>query len=201
MRIDRAALARLVFRDGLIPVVAQDERTGEVLMVAWSDREALERSLASGLLHFWSRRRRALWLKGAGSGNVLRLSSLHADCDLDTVLALVRPVGPACHRGTRSCFAGAGALPTALADLIAARSDAAPEGSYTARLLADANLAGKKLGEEAVELAVACAQGDATRVREEAADLLFHLLVAAYAAGVPLSSILEALAMRRIAGE
>src|SRR4051812_22751001 len=95
---------------GLLPIVAQDAQGGRVLMVAWADRSALERSLASREMHFWSRSRRAPWKKGETSGNVLRVRSLHADCDGDTVLALVDPAGPACHTGEASCF-GEGAEP------------------------------------------------------------------------------------------
>ncbi|HEX9885664.1 MAG TPA: bifunctional phosphoribosyl-AMP cyclohydrolase/phosphoribosyl-ATP diphosphatase HisIE [Longimicrobiales bacterium] len=114
---DAADLDALAFAPGgdgvaLMPVVAQDARTGQVLMVAWADREALERSLGTREMHFWSRTRAALWRKGETSGNFLRVRSLHADCDGDTVLALVDPTGPACHTGETTCF-GAGTAPHA----------------------------------------------------------------------------------------
>lgn len=183
---------------GLLPVVAQDGTTGAVLMVAWSDRNALERSLATGEMHFWSRSRQSLWKKGETSGNVLRLRSLHADCDGDTVLALVDPTGPACHTGDRTCF-GTAATPVldGLWDVIEARARSMPEGSYTTKLLRDENLRLKKLGEENVELVVALVRGDPTRVPEEAADLLYHLLAALKGAGVDLRAVLDALDARR----
>jgi phosphoribosyl-ATP pyrophosphohydrolase/phosphoribosyl-AMP cyclohydrolase len=180
---------------GLVPVIAQHDLTGEVLMLGYASREALERSLEDRLLTFHSRSRGALWTKGETSGNRLRVVALHVDCDHDAVLARVRPDGPACHTGARSCF---GAPPTlaALADRLEARRTASPGSSYTARLLADRNQRLKKLGEEATELAVACADGDIERVRQEAADVVYHVLVAAMAAGVRLEQVLETLAER-----
>lgn len=190
---------------GLVPVVAQDAGDGRVLMVAYATREALARSLESGRMHFWSRSRRALWMKGETSGNVLEVVSLHADCDGDAVLARVRPAGPACHTGEDTCF-GEGAEPDApslgaaldaLDATLAARQAERPEGSYTVRLLDDANLRLKKLGEETTELVVALAGGDAERVREEAADLLYHVLVALRVAGVAPAEVAEALERRK----
>lgn len=201
---------------GLVPVVAQDDRDGRVLMVAWATRQALELSLSTGEMHFWSRSRGALWKKGETSGNVLALVSLHADCDGDTVLARVRPTGPACHTGEGTCFgegaepaadAGGGAAPgspsgpdAALAALdatLAARQAERPEGSYTVRLLDDENLRLKKLGEETAELVTALAKGDTERIPEEAADLVYHILAALRGAGVPLEQVLAALEKRR----
>jgi phosphoribosyl-AMP cyclohydrolase / phosphoribosyl-ATP pyrophosphohydrolase len=181
--------------DGLVPVIAQDRRTGEVLMLGYADRAALERSLETGLLTFRSRSRGGLWTKGETSGNTLRIVALASDCDRDAVLAQVEPAGPTCHTGDRSCF---GAPPTlvALADTLERRRGADPAESYTARLLADRNHRLKKLGEEAVELAVACADGDRERVTSEAADLLYHTLVACMAEGVGLDDVLGALKAR-----
>ncbi|NJD19053.1 MAG: phosphoribosyl-AMP cyclohydrolase, partial [Gemmatimonadetes bacterium] len=129
-----ADLACLDFakQGGLVPVVAQDASDGRVLMVAFATREALERSLATGEMHFWSRSRGALWRKGETSGNTLRVVSLHADCDGDAVLALVRPAGPACHTGEDTCF-GEGAAPAlaALDATLASRQEERPDGSYT----------------------------------------------------------------------
>ena len=183
---------------GLLPVVAQDASDGRVLMLAFATREALEKSLATGEMHFWSRSRGALWRKGETSGNTLRLVSLHADCDGDAVLALVRPSGPACHTGEATCF-GEGAAPEipVLDATLAARQAERPQGSYTVRLLDDETLRLKKLGEETAELVAALAKGDAVRAREEAADLLYHMLVALRAAGVPATDVLEALEARR----
>jgi phosphoribosyl-AMP cyclohydrolase / phosphoribosyl-ATP pyrophosphohydrolase len=186
---------------GLVTVVAQDARTGAVLMVAHADREALERTLVTGEMHYRSRTR-GLWHKGATSGNVQRVVSLAADCDGDAVLARVHPAGPACHTGSRSCF-GDGAVRTdplaALDATIAERqrsdvADAAP--SYTRRLLSDRNLRLKKLGEEAAELVVACVDGNAARATEEAADLIYHTLVALRAVGASLDDVRETLDAR-----
>jgi phosphoribosyl-AMP cyclohydrolase / phosphoribosyl-ATP pyrophosphohydrolase len=195
--LDRLDLDRLDFDKvgGLVPVVAQHHRTGQVLMLGYADRAALEASLDTGLLTFRSRSRDAQWTKGETSGNVLRVVALEADCDHDAVLAMVDPAGPTCHTGERSCF---GTPPTlqALADTLAARRGADPSTSYTARLLADRNHRLKKLGEEAVELAVACADGDRDRITDEAADLLYHTLVACLAEDVDLDKVLEALQSR-----
>jgi phosphoribosyl-AMP cyclohydrolase / phosphoribosyl-ATP pyrophosphohydrolase len=184
---------------GTVPLIAQDAHTGEVLMQGFADREALARSLEGGELWFLSRSKGRLWRKGETSGHALRLVSLHADCDADAVLARVLPGGPTCHTGARSCF---GAPPTlaALAAVVAERAAAPPSGeSYTQRLLADPNLRLKKLGEEAVELAVACQAGDPRRVAEEAADLLYHLAVACAGAGVELEQVLARLQARAAA--
>jgi phosphoribosyl-ATP pyrophosphohydrolase/phosphoribosyl-AMP cyclohydrolase len=181
---------------GTVPLVAQDARTGEVLMLGYADREALLRSLESGELWFRSRSKGRLWRKGERSGNALRLVSLHADCDADAVLARVVPAGPSCHTGARSCF---GAAPTlvAVADAITARAGAPAGESYTRRLLDDPNLRLKKLGEEATELALACAAGDRARVAEETADLVYHALVACRGAGVGAEEMLGVLEARR----
>jgi phosphoribosyl-ATP pyrophosphohydrolase/phosphoribosyl-AMP cyclohydrolase len=181
---------------GMLPVVAQHAATGEVLMVAFADRAAIENTLRDGQLWFYSRSRSRLWRKGETSGHVLRVVALHADCDADALLALVEPAGPTCHTGARSCF-GAPPAVQELADVIAVRAVAGDETSYTRRLLADSNLRLKKLGEEAVELALACASGDRERVAAEGADLLYHLLVACAGAGVPLEEMLAQLARRR----
>ncbi len=206
-----ADLAGLRF-DGsdLVPVITQDAASGAVLMVAWANREALSLTLKTGVMHYWSRSRRELWKKGETSGNVQHLISLHADCDGDTVLAQVRPAGPACHTGDVTCF---GALPEApeareardardarvLDDLWAvleARDEERPEGSWTTRLLSDENLRMKKLGEETVELVSAILKQDG-RAAEEAADLIYHLLVALKGANVPWTAVLDELQSRR----
>lgn len=178
---------------GDVTVVAQDAVTGAVLMVAAADREALERALATGEMHYRSRTR-GLWHKGATSGNVQRVVSLHADCDGDAVLARVEPAGPACHTGAVSCFGPAAERADELAELdavIAGRAEGTPSGapSYTRRLLDDRNLRLKKLGEEAAELAVACADGDRARAAGEGADLLYHALVALRGVGVSLGDV------------
>ena len=201
---------------GRVPVVAQDAENGAVLMVAWANLEALERTLETGSVHYWSRSRNELWRKGATSGNTQALVSLHADCDGDTVLALVAPAGPACHSGETTCF-GAGAVPRrsqredadvdpstrgthtmdALWHTLEQRAASAPEGSYTARLLSDENLRIKKLGEETAELILALTRGDTPGMIEEAADLFYHTLVALLAGGGSLNGVLQVLDERR----
>ncbi len=188
---------------GTVTVVAQDAASGVVLMVAAADREALERTIATGEMHYRSRTR-GLWHKGATSGNVQRVVSLSPDCDGDAVLARVAPAGPACHTGAVSCFGSDALAPDVIAALdatIAARAAAPAESgdaraSYTRRLLDDRNLRLKKIGEEAAELVTACADGDAVRAREEAADLVYHTLVALHAAGGTLADVRGVLAAR-----
>lgn len=186
---------------GLLTVVAQDARTGVVLMVAHADREALERTIATGEMHYRSRTR-GLWHKGATSGNTQRVVSLSVDCDGDAVLARIVPAGPACHTGTVSCFGDealhADALSALDATIATRRTNEAVGGekSYTRRLLADRNLRLKKLGEEAAELVTTCADADASRATEEAADLFYHTLVALHAVGASLADVLVELASR-----
>lgn len=190
--------------NGLVTVVTQDARTGEVLMVAQADREALEKTVSTGQMHYRSRTR-GLWHKGATSGNVQQVVSLSRDCDGDAVLARVVPAGPACHEGTRSCFADAPvdtlvALDRTIAERAADAGLEDPDGgSYTRRLLRDRNLRLKKLGEEAAELITALADKDQARAAEEAADLLYHALVALRAGGGSLDEVREVLA-RRVGG-
>ena len=197
-------LATLAFDKGggLVTVVTQHAETGVVLMLAQADREALERTLATGEMHYRSRTR-GLWHKGQTSGNVQKVLSLTPDCDGDAVLARVLPAGPACHTGRVSCFGepalGADAL-GGLARTLAARAastDVAGERpSYTRRLLADRNLRLKKLGEESAELVTALADGDRTRIAEEAADVVYHVMAALAATGMSLDDVRAVLARR-----
>jgi len=188
---------------GLVPVVVQDRASGDVLMLAWANAEALARTSETGLAHFWSRSRQSLWQKGETSGNRLRVMEIRTDCDRDAVLMVVEPTGPACHTGARTCF-GDG-TPTAagmlgeLERVIADRAERRPEGSYTARLLSGpADAALKKVGEEATEVVLA-AKGDSDlRLAEETADLLFHLLVALKRRALPLTRALDVLRSRRL---
>lgn len=185
--------------NGLVSVIAQDARTGAVLMIAFADREAIERTVASGELHLFSRSR-GPWHKGATSGNVLRVRALIPDCDADAILAMVEPAGPACHTGSASCFGEvtrSDAL-SALDATVAERMDSAGTSgtSYTQKLLGDRNLRLKKIGEEASELVTACADGDAARATEEAADLIYHALVALRAVGGSLDGVRTVLAAR-----
>ncbi len=182
--------------NGVVAVVAQDARTGAVLMVAHADREALERTMATGEMHYRSRTR-GLWHKGGTSGNTQRVVSLTPDCDSDAVLARVRPAGPACHTGQVSCFGESALAAEAIAILdrtiaervASAGSGVASANSYTHRLLADRNLRLKKLGEESAELITACADNDPGRAAEEAVDVLYHVLVALRAIGVSLDDL------------
>jgi phosphoribosyl-AMP cyclohydrolase / phosphoribosyl-ATP pyrophosphohydrolase len=185
---------------GLVTVVAVDAVDGSVLMVAHADRAALESTLATGEMHYRSRTRGA-WHKGGTSGNVQRVVSLVADCDGDAILAVVAPAGPACHTGASSCFddaASAAGVLGRLDELIERRASGGPgpATSYVRALLDDRNLRLKKLGEEATELAVAATGEDKGAIASEAADLLFHVLVAARASGVSLHDVLEVLVQR-----
>jgi phosphoribosyl-AMP cyclohydrolase / phosphoribosyl-ATP pyrophosphohydrolase len=169
---------------GLVPVVVQDWRTGEVLTLAYANAEAVQRTRETGQLHLWSRSRRELWRKGATSGNVQHVRALRLDCDGDALLALVEPAGPACHTGERTCFhngeldppAPHEALP-ALERTLVARQAQRPEGSYTVALLDDPAHIGEKVQEEAEEVARAAREETDDRVDNEAADVLYHLLV------------------------
>jgi phosphoribosyl-ATP pyrophosphohydrolase/phosphoribosyl-AMP cyclohydrolase len=171
-------------REGLVPCVVQDWSTGEVLMLAYMNEQAMKRTRETGELHLWSRSRGEQWHKGATSGNVQSVKALRIDCDGDTVLAMVEPAGPACHTGERSCFhrgelepfAPAETLP-ALERTLAARAQERPAGSYTVELLENPERIGEKVMEEAEEVARAAREETDERVDEEAADVLYHLLV------------------------
>jgi phosphoribosyl-ATP pyrophosphohydrolase/phosphoribosyl-AMP cyclohydrolase len=200
------AAAEIAFDEsGLVPCVTQDWSTGEVLTLAYMNREALDRTLASGEVHFWSRSRNELWRKGETSGNVQRVRSLRYDCDADALLALVEPAGPACHTGERTCFyrtlEGEAAAPhealPALGRTLAERRDELPEGSYSAELFrAGAERIGAKVEEEAEETARAGREESDERLREESADLLYHLGVLLYARGLTYADALEELTGR-----
>ncbi len=184
--------------DGLVPVVAQSALSGEVLLVAYADRAALERTRDTGEAHYHSRARGALWKKGERSGHTQQVQEVRVDCDGDAVLYVVRQTGPACHTGDPTCFgAPTGHALTRLARTVAERARTKPAGSYTARLLDDgvATIA-RKVGEEAVETVVAATAEDAARLASEAADLLYHLLVLLEAKRLPLDRVLEELERR-----
>ena len=187
----------------LRPCIVQDARTGEVLTLAYMDEEAERRTRETGEVWFWSRSRQELWHKGETSGNVMRLHALRYDCDGDALLALVEPAGPACHTGERSCFHNGDlsavpheALP-ALERVVAERRDGAPEGSYTAELLADPPRVGEKVREEAEEVARAAGDESDERLAEEAADLLYHLDVLLASRRLSVSDAFEVLNARR----
>lgn len=170
--------------NGLVPCVVQDWNSGEVLTLAYMNAEALALTLDTREMHFFSRSRQELWHKGATSGNVQRLEAMRYDCDADAIVALVQPTGPACHTGERSCFYRGDLTPQApfevlpeLERTIAARRAEAPDGSYTAALLANPALIGEKVQEEAEEVTRAAREETDERVANEAADVLYHLSV------------------------
>ena len=183
--------------NGLVTVVTIDDDTGRVLMVAHADREALERAIETGQMHYRSRTR-GLWRKGETSGNLQDLVDLSPDCDGDAIIARVRPKGPACHTGATSCFGAdaVGALGR-LDETIARRAEDGGGGaSYTRRLLDDSNVRLKKIGEEGAELVHAAATGNRDRVIEEAADLLYHTLVVLRSVGAGHEDVCRVLAGR-----
>jgi len=172
---------------GLLPVVVQEVGSGAVLMLAFADREAVEKTLATGFVHFWSRSRQSLWKKGETSGNTLEVVSVTADCDGDALLVRARANGPTCHQGTRSCFEPNPARLELgwLSAVLERRREADPEASYTARLFAEGiPRIAQKVGEEAVEAVVAAVAGRREELVLESADLLYHLLVLLLASGV-----------------
>lgn len=181
--------------NGLVTVVAQDTVSGRVLMIAHADREALERTLETGEMWYRSRSR-GLWHKGATSGNTQRVEQLLADCDGDGVLAFVVPAGPTCHTNAVTCFGNLASHELARLDEVIEARAHAPSG-YTGKLLGDRNLRLKKLGEEASELAVACADGDRERAAAECADLFYHALVALRGCGGGLADVVAELERRR----
>ena len=189
--------------DGLVPAIVQDAFDGRVLMQGWMNPEALANSLDNGLVTFWSRSRQKLWTKGETSGNGLRLVAVHADCDNDCLLVLATPEGPTCHRETDTCFDTKRpvrpqlAFVSALERLVAERDRERPEDSYTTRLLeAGVKRIAQKVGEEGVETALAAATGDHKELANEAADLLYHLLVLLRASGLSLQDVVQTLESR-----
>ncbi|WP_225875802.1 bifunctional phosphoribosyl-AMP cyclohydrolase/phosphoribosyl-ATP diphosphatase HisIE [Cyanobium sp. NS01] len=200
--------------EGLIPAVAQDWLDGAVLMLAWMNRESLQRTLESGEVHYWSRSRQELWHKGATSGHIQHLRGLRYDCDADVLLLSIEQVGDvACHTGARSCFyddgpepsAGGAAAPPPPADactelmrVIEGRRDQPEPGSYTNTLLEGGdNRILKKIGEESAEFVMACKDGQPAEIAGEAADLVYHLQVALAFHGVSWRQVQQVLAARR----
>ncbi len=189
---------------GLVPVVVQDDASGEILMLAYANAEAVALTLSSGELHLWSRSRAEIWHKGASSGNTQSLVALRLDCDGDALLAIVRPAGPACHTGERSCFfdniSGGEvpheALPT-VERVLVDRAREKPSGSYSVELLSDPEFSAAKVREEAEELGRAVLDESDSRVDEEAADLLFHLTALLHSRGHSLADAQRVLLRRR----
>ncbi len=192
--------------DGLVPCVAQDWNTGEVLTLAYANAESLARTRETGELHFYSRSRQELWHKGATSGNTMRVRELRYDCDADALVALVEPAGPACHTGERSCFyrgfdgepgVAAHEALSVLERTLTERQRERPEGSYTVELLDDPARVGEKVMEEAEEVTRAARDEGDERVASEAADVLYHLLVLLRSRDVALEAVMEELNARR----
>ncbi len=184
---------------GLVTAVIEHAQTGEVLMVGWMNEESLARTVDAGVVWFWSRSRARLWQKGESSGHVLAVRKIFLDCDGDTLLVKAQPAGPTCHTGSRSCFGtpGGGML-DALEATVAQRA-ALPPGahSYVRRLFDEGpEKIAAKLREEATELGAELASGAPGRVVSEAADLLFHLMVALGSRGVPVADVLGELDRR-----
>jgi phosphoribosyl-AMP cyclohydrolase / phosphoribosyl-ATP pyrophosphohydrolase len=189
---------------GLVPCVVQDWRTGEVLTLAYMNEQALAHTRATGELHLYSRSRQELWRKGETSGNVQAVKALRVDCDGDTLLALVEPAGPACHTGERTCFHRGELSPAAphevlpsLERTVVERASLRPNGSYTVELLEDPQRIGAKVMEEAEEVARAARAESEQRVDEEAADVLYHLLVLLHSRGRELADAERVLDDRR----
>jgi len=203
--IDKLAWQKM---DGLLPAIVQDAFDGRVLMQAYMNREALQTSLDSGRVTFWSRSRQALWTKGETSGNTLELITVHADCDTDCILVLAIPHGPSCHRGTDTCFDNTvpdGGLRVApelsflagLERLVQQREVQRPKDSYTTKLFdAGVKRIAQKVGEEGVETALAATAGDREELVNESADLLYHLLVLLRARDLSLADVVETLKSR-----
>lgn len=192
---------------GLIPAIVQDADSGKVLMMAYMNRESLKKTMETGLACFYSRSRKCLWTKGETSGNVQRVVSVQADCDLDTLLITVRKAGPACHLGTETCFADpffvgeepAGFTPDSLMKLLEDRKKDRPVGSYTSYLFEkgrDKIL--KKIGEEATEVIIAGKAGDGPDTVYEIADLCYHVMVLMAEMGISLTDIRAELASRHV---
>ena len=166
--------------DGLIPAIVQHYRTNQVLMLGFMNSEAYEQTLESGKVCFFSRTKARLWTKGETSGNFLEVKSIEIDCDKDTLLILADPKGPTCHLGTDSCFGdnnNCNFLPE-LEKIIVSRKSSPPESSYTAKLMSEGvDRIAKKVGEEASEVVIEAIKGDLELLKEESADLLYHLTV------------------------
>jgi len=185
----------------LIPVIAQDARTNDVLMMAWADAEALRRTKKTGYMHYWSRSRKKYWKKGEESGHVQRLVSLHYDCDKDTILARVIQEGPACHTGKATCWtAKPWRVHPAIDELLAVfaeRKRKPKKGSYTNRLLDDPARLREKLIEEVCEFEMAIRSNRKGEIAEEGADVLYHYLLLLFASGVTFQDVANVLEKRR----
>ncbi|RUO49612.1 bifunctional phosphoribosyl-AMP cyclohydrolase/phosphoribosyl-ATP diphosphatase HisIE [Pseudidiomarina donghaiensis] len=205
MRILADQITQLDFAktDNLLPAIVQHAYSGEILMQGFMNQAALEQTLSSNLVTFYSRSKQRLWCKGESSGHTLELISVHTDCDCDSLLVIALPNGPTCHLGTRSCFTDEQAVPMLqkLNDIIESRKGAPVDSSYTASLFAQGiKRAAQKVGEEGVEVALAAVAGDDKELLNESADLLYHLLVVLAARDRSLNDVLAVLAQRHNGG-
>ena len=187
---------------GLVPAIIQDSITNNVLMLGYMNQEAYEQTIKTGKVAFWSRSRQCLWTKGETSGNFLNLVSIKSDCDNDTLLVRVNPVGPACHLGTDTCWgekneANPLLFLTELQDFINKRHEEMPEGSYTTSLFKDGlNRMAQKVGEEALEAVIEATNGTNERLIYEASDMFYHLIVLLTSKGLRIENIAQELQVR-----
>lgn len=187
---------------GLVPAIIQDAKTKNVLMLGFMNQEAYEKTLATGKVTFWSRSRNQLWTKGETSGNFLNLVSIQNDCDNDTLLVKVNPIGPTCHTGTDTCWGEENKLNpllflTELQDFIEKRHEEMPEGSYTTRLFKEGiNKMAQKMGEEALEAVIEATNGTDEKLIYEVSDMFYHLLVLLTSKGLRIEDIATELQKR-----
>ncbi len=187
---------------GLVPAIIQDSITNNVLMLGYMNQEAYEQTIKTGKVTFWSRSRQCLWTKGETSGNFLNFVSIKSDCDNDTLLVRVNPVGPACHLGTDTCWgekneANPLLFLTELQDFINKRHEEMPEGSYTTSLFKDGlNRMAQKVGEEALEAVIEATNGTNERLIYEASDMFYHLIVLLTSKGLRIENIAQELQVR-----
>ncbi len=187
---------------GLVPAIIQDAVTRNVLMLGYMNREAYEKTLETQKVTFWSRSRNCLWTKGETSGNFLHLVSIQVDCDNDTLLVMVHPQGPTCHKGTDTCWGGSNELNpilflSELQDFIDKRHEEMPEGSYTTSLFKKGvNKMAQKVGEEAVETIIEATNGDNAKLLYESSDLIYHLVVLLTSKGLRIEDVAKELQMR-----
>lgn len=187
---------------GLVPAIIQDNITNNVLMLGYMNEDAYEQTLKTGKVTFWSRSRQCLWTKGETSGNFLNLVSIKSDCDNDTLLVRVNPVGPACHLGTDTCWGEKNEINpllflTELQDFINKRHEEMPEGSYTTSLFKDGlNRMAQKVGEEALETVIEATNGTNERLIYEASDMFYHLIVLLTSKGLRIEDIAKELQVR-----
>ena len=188
--------------NGLVPAIIQDATTKNVLMLGYMNEEAYERTLATGLVTFYSRSRQCLWTKGETSGNVLHLVSIKSDCDSDTLLVRVHPEGPTCHKGTDTCWGESNETEplqflSELQDFIERRHEEMPEGSYTTSLFRDGlNRMAQKVGEEALEAVIEAVNGTPERLIYECSDMFYHLIVLLTSKGLRIEDVARELQTR-----